>query len=142
MPENQKTTKPTATDGQTILTLNSFVRRTQDTQELKHYVACSGARLVRLGRSRNWQLHASTKQLRQIIHLAEARQEPSWNWLLTLLRDSSPAFSDAELLALAKQLPDITVQQLVQQTDCSLLQARQTIDRLEWQEESPSVGEQ
>ena len=45
------------------------------------------------------------------------------------------SLSHDELLRIAKIKPDITVNQLMARTDCTIAEARKVIDELEWLEE-------
>ena len=62
-------------------------------------------------------------------------EEPSWQWLVSYLINQRQALSHEELIRIAKLKPDITINQLMARTDCTIAEARQVIDELEWSEE-------
>ena len=112
--------------------LNSFVRRTQDHKQLKALVLNSGALLKRKGRSRNWVLKADWSQISEILNSVKLVDEPSWQWFIKELQKHKPQLSIDELVQLVKQQPLITLNQLIEKTDCTLAQAREAIDIFEW----------
>jgi len=112
--------------------LNSFVRRTQDHKQLKALVLGTGALLKRKGRSRNWIIKADWSQISVIIIKVQLIEEPSWQWFINELQKHKPQLSVDELVKLIKQEPLITLNQLIVKTDCTLAQAREAIDIVEW----------
>jgi len=112
--------------------LNSFVRRTQDHKQLKALVLGSGALLKRKGRSRNWILKADWSQISVILIKVQLIEEPSWQWFINELQKHKPQLSVDELVKLIKLEPLITLNQLIVKTDCTLAQAREAIDIVEW----------
>jgi len=114
-------------------TLNSLVRRTQQTKVLKEKIRSTGASLSRSGRSRNWQLTASTQQVQNILKLIRESSEESWLWLAKTLKENKKPFSEKALLDYAKQHPNTTVNELMAISDCTLIQARKILDELEWE---------
>ncbi len=115
------------------ITLKSLVRRTERTHELKQLLKSTGASLSRQGRSRNWRLHASHEQLRAIRKLLSQQNEKSWGWLAKLLADKQPKLNREEIKAMAKKAPNITIKALSIEADCTLKEAREIIDELEWE---------
>jgi len=115
------------------LTLNSLVRRTEKTADLKKLLKSTGASLLRQGRSRNWSLHASHEQLRAIRKALAQQNEESWGWLAKLLADKQPKLNRDEIKALVKKAPNITIKALSVEADCTLKEAREIIDELEWE---------
>jgi hypothetical protein len=114
-----------------IIKLPSFARRTNKTALLKAQISLSGAKLSRVGRSRNWQLQADFEQLRIIAMFIEQQQEHTWVWLLRLFKTNFQALTHNELLDIADSLKDLTLSSLIAATDCTLAQARKVIDDLE-----------
>jgi len=112
--------------------LNSFVRRTQDHKQLKALVLGTGALLKRKGRSRNWILKADWSQISEILTNVQLAEEPSWQWFINELQKHKPQLSVNELVELIKLQPLITLNQLIAKTDCTLAQAREAIDIVEW----------
>ena len=116
------------------ITLPSFLRRVLKAYALKAQIRQLGCQLNRIGRSRNWQLVASTKQINDVILLIESANEDSWLWLAKYLRDQHKQLSYDAILAIAKHQPSISVNELMAKTDCTIEQARRVIDELEWAE--------
>ena len=118
---------------QTIYTIKlpSFIRRTHKTSLLKARISNSGAKLSRVGRSRNWQLQANFDQLQNITTYIEQQQEQTWLWVQRLLNAKYWGFSHNDLLGIATSLKDLTTSKLISVTDCTIAQARKVIDELE-----------
>lgn len=114
--------------------LPSFLRRTLKAYVLKALIRDHGCQLNRIGRSRNWQLKATFEQLEKIIHTIETSEEPSWQWVATHLSKQRKDLGFDTLVAIAKKKPGITVTELTQRTDCTILEARQVIDVIEFGE--------
>ena len=119
--------------------LNSFVRRTSNTNELKRRIISTGATLCRKGRSRNWRLSADTEQLQQIIDIIYSSAEDSWIWLAKTATQSRPLMSHEDLLTEAKKKPAITVNELVASSHCSTAEARAVLDELEWKDHENTI---
>ncbi len=115
---------------QTIV-LSSFLRRSLKAYALKALIRATGAELNRIGRSRHWQLVSTQTQLQQIIHQIEESDEKSWQWLVPLLKQYKAQISHQELVTLIKLKPDITLNELLAKTDCSINQARKALDEVE-----------
>jgi hypothetical protein len=113
------------------ITLPSFVRRSNKSALLKNKISLSGAKLSRLGRSRNWQLQASFEQLHIITEYIEQQQERSWLWIIDLLKNRYHNLSHNELLDIAASMKSLTISNLIATTDCTLAQARRIMDDLE-----------
>lgn len=116
------------------LVLPSFLRRVLKAYALKSHIRDLGCDLSRIGRSRNWQLVASPKQINDIILLIESANEDSWLWLAKHLSVEHKQLSYSSLLDIAKDHPNISVNELMAKTDCTIEQARRVIDQLEWSE--------
>lgn len=118
-----------------VINLPSLLRKVIKAYALKSGIRACGCELYRIGRSRNWQLKATFEQLEQVISFIETSEEPSWQWLVKYLINQRQCLSHEELLRIAKIKPDITVNQLMTRTDCTIAQARKVIDEIEWLEE-------
>ncbi len=112
--------------------LNSFVRRINKPDILKAVIKNSGARLTRVGRSRNWKISADLTQVEAILHQAQAEEEPSWQWFITQLSQYKPQLTVIDLVNIIKNEPLITLNQLMAKTDCSTSDARAAMDKVEW----------
>ena len=113
------------------ITLPSFLRRAMKAYALKALIRQQGCELQRIGRSRNWQLKANFEQIQAIIHHVELINEPSWAWLVKLLRREYQHLTHDELVSIANRLEEVTVSALIAKTDCTIAQARKIIDELE-----------
>ena len=102
---------------------------------LKSHIRELGCELYRIGRSRNWQLKADHHQVFDIIDFIEQADEESWRWLVTLLKKQSEAFTHEDLISIAQRNTEITVNELLSKTDCTIAQARRVIDEIEWLDE-------
>jgi len=111
--------------------LNSFLRRSLKAYALKSLLRSTGCELNRLGRSRNWRLIATQQQLQEIISLIDNSNEPSWQWLSPYLSKHKAQISHKELLSIIKHKPEITINELLARTDCTLIQARKALDDFE-----------
>lgn len=114
--------------------LNSFVRRIEKANELKAQIKSSGAKLSRKGRSRHWRLQGDWPQFQNIIQQAQSFEEPSWQWVIETLKSHQPKTQIEDLIEIVKTNPSITQQQLISQTDCTLVEARKAFDMVEWEE--------
>jgi hypothetical protein len=113
------------------ITLPSFLRRVFKAYALKAHIRSVGGDLHRIGRSRNWQLKVLLEKIPFIIEKIEQDNEASWLWVIKLLKKQNELLSHEELIAIAKRKPNITVNQLLKRTDCTIAQARKVIDELE-----------
>jgi len=114
--------------------LNSFVRRIKQANELKALIKSSGAKLSRKGRSRHWQLQGTWQHFETIIEQAQLTEEPSWQWVIETLKNYQPKPQLTDLVNIIRNNPNITQQQLISQTDCTLVEARKAFDVVEWEE--------
>ena len=114
--------------------LNSFVRRTDNTSQLKNLLRSHGGQLKRVGRSRNWQMTVPLNGLLALIRVIESSGESSWLWVGKLLEQRKPKLSSDQLSQIAREHSNISVAQLVSLTDCTMGEARLAIDTLEWEQ--------
>lgn len=99
--------------------------------QLKSEIRKLDCELHRIGRSRNWQIKATFEQIEKIITFIELSDEPSWQWLSTLLRKQYEHLTFDALMNIAKKKQNISVNELMARTDCTIAQARKVIDKLE-----------
>lgn len=116
-----------------VISLPSFLRRVLKAYALKALIREQGCELTRIGRSRNWQLKASFEQLEQVIHVIEQQDEPSWQWLAEHLSKQRKNLGFDMLVEIAKKKPGITITELMTRTDCTIAEARQVIDKIEFE---------
>jgi len=115
-----------------VINLPSFLRKSLRAFALKSLIRSYGVDLYRVGRSRNWQMKATSEQLINIIEAIESADEPSWLWLAKNLKKERASFTYDALLSIAKKNSGITVNELVSKTDCTVAEARKVLDDLEW----------
>lgn len=115
--------------------LPSFLRRVLKAYALKAIIRAQGCELSRIGRSRNWQLKATHEQISRVIQLIEEANEDSWLWLAKHLKACRQTLTHQHLLAIARKRSNITINELMALTDCTVAQARKVLDELEWQDE-------
>lgn len=108
--------------------IRALAGRTVETFALKALIRETEAVLTRKGRSSNWLLFADKEQMRQIVSDIEQSEQPSWQWLAKLIREKHSQYSFDELRNLVVRNPNITVNQLIAMTDCTLVDARRVID--------------
>tara|TARA_Y100001956_G_scaffold82949_1_gene107179 strand:- start:10726 stop:11073 length:348 start_codon:yes stop_codon:yes gene_type:complete len=109
------------------ITLNSFVHRVADKSAVLSLVTQLGCQLKRIRRSRHWQLRGDEEQLRELCQRLDTEND---QWIVAAIEKSlpAPAICFETLLA---ETPSMSVSQLVTQTGCSLIEARQALDKLE-----------
>lgn len=122
------------TPKKTKIILPSFLRRVIKAYAIKAGIREIGCELSRIGRSRNWQLIATEEQIMLTIAFIDASNEDSWLWLSKKLKQDGQHFSHSLLLDIAKRNPNITINELMAKTDCTVGQARKVIDEIEWAE--------
>ncbi|MEF1290281.1 ribosome recycling factor family protein [Vibrio sp. M260118] len=107
--------------------LNSFVHRVPDKSIVLSLASENGCQLKRVRRSRNWQLNGEEQQLRI---LATQLDLDAHRWIVEAIDKAlpKPIVNLADLLA---HTPNMTVNQLVAESGCSLKEARQAIDEFE-----------
>lgn len=117
----------------TPIPIRALAGRTVETFALKALIRDTGAVLTRKGRSSNWLLFADKEQMSQIVSDIEQSEQQSWQWLAKLIREKYSQYSFDELRNLVSRNPNITVNQLVAMTDCTLADARRVIDdEMDW----------
>jgi hypothetical protein len=115
-----------------VVNLPSFLRRVLKAYALKANIRALGCELSRIGRSRNWQLTANFEKIERVISMVEDSEEETWQWVALHLRKQHKNLSFDMLLAIAQKKPEITVSELMARTDCTIAQARQVIDKVEF----------
>jgi hypothetical protein len=117
-----------------LITLPSFLRRVLKAYAIKKLIRQQGGELSRIGRSRNWQLKVTFEQLEQIINAVEASEEISWRWVASHLSKQRKNLGIGMLVTIVQKNPDITINELIQRTDCTIAEARRVIDAIEFGE--------
>lgn len=114
--------------------LPSFLRRCMKAYAIKAIIRSAGIELSRVGRSRNWQMFASFEQIEKAATEIELDGEKTWLWVAKIMREQFQNLSHDALMNIAKMNDGITVNELIQKTDCTVAQARRVIDEIEWNE--------
>ena len=114
-----------------IINLPSFLRRVMNAYVLKAHIRESGCQLYRIGRSRNWQIKIELHIISELIGIIEQVNEPSWQWVIKQLRQKNNLLTHGELVDIVNRNTGITLNLLINKTDCTLAQARKVIDELE-----------
>ncbi|KJY85112.1 hypothetical protein TW81_01510 [Vibrio galatheae] len=109
------------------VTLNSLVHRVPDKAELIALATEHDCQLKRIRRSRHWLLSGQEEKLRALITLLD---NEAHQWIVKAIERSlpKPVF---DLSAILTEKPNITLQQLVSETSCSLFEARKALDEFE-----------
>ncbi|KGY12554.1 hypothetical protein NM22_10285 [Vibrio tubiashii] len=107
--------------------LNSFVHRVPDKSIVLSLAIENGCQLKRIRRSRNWQLIGEEQQLRAFMTRLDL---DAHRWIVDAIDKAlpKPIINLADLLT---QTPNMTLNQLVAKSGCSLKEARQAIDEFE-----------
>jgi len=114
--------------------LPSFLRRVLRAYALKAEIRTIGCELARIGRSRNWQIKASPEEINNVICFIEKEGEDSWLWVAKKLKQDNQKLSHQHILKIAQMNKSITVNELMNKTDCTIAEARKVIDEIEWLE--------
>lgn len=107
--------------------LNSFVHRIEDKERFAGLVLSMQCGLKRIRRSRNWLLSGTEAQL---IQLNDELKYETDNWVKQAIEKSLPK-REISLDEWLSSNPNTTVNQLVKETGCTVVQARQAIDKFE-----------
>ena len=116
------------------ITLPSFLRRCLKAYAIKALIRSTKAELNRVGRSRNWQVTGNFEQLESISSLIQESEEESWQWVATLISKQRLTLTHEALIEIARKTEGMTINELMAKTDCTIAQARQVIDEIEWDE--------
>jgi len=113
------------------ITLSSFLRRVLKAYALKAEIRAIGCSFQRKGRSRHWVLSATFEQLEQVVVFIHSSNERSWQWVANYIIEQKKNFTHQELLTIARKHKNISINQLMAKTDCTIAAARLVIDELE-----------
>lgn len=106
------------------LTLNNFLHRIDCKATMLALFSEHGCKVKRIRRSRNWLL---TGEQDQLLKISTKLQQQKSMWIAKAIDNALPkaTISLAEVLRLH---PTITVNQLMVETNCTLIEARHAID--------------
>ena len=107
--------------------LNNFLHRIDCKATLIALVNQHGCSLKRIRRSKNWALIGKQSQL---VEVSEQLQQPKTIWIADAIQNALPKPS-FDLTAIALSNPDMTINRLIAETGCTLIEARVAIDTAE-----------
>lgn len=107
--------------------LNSFVRRVDDKERVIALAVSEKCSLKRIRRSRHWQLSGTELQL---THFKAGLTDIADYWIKLAIEKALPKKQLSLQECLISQ-PNITINQLVAMTECTVAEARQAIDQFE-----------
>lgn len=107
--------------------LNSFVHRVADKAQVIQLMTEQGCQIKRIRRSRNWLLSGEEVSLRQLM--SQLTTEDT-RWIVTAIDKTLPT-PVVDIAALIANSPNITINQLVAQSGCTVSEARLAIDEFE-----------
>jgi len=95
----------------------------------------NGCTIKRIRRSKNWLLTGKPAQLIEVNkhlqqHLAENIESKKVGWILEAIDKGLPKPS-VDLVTLVRSNPDMTINRLIVETGCTLIEARIAIDKAE-----------
>ena len=107
--------------------LNNFILRIDCKATMIELATQHGCSLKRIRRSKNWQLIGKQSQL---IEISDKLQHKKVLWIAEAINKAlpKPAFN---LALIIKSNPALTVNQLMAETGCTLIEARSAIDNAE-----------
>ncbi|KOO14332.1 hypothetical protein AKJ18_15145 [Vibrio xuii] len=107
--------------------LNSFVHRVADKAQVIQVMSEQDCQIKRIRRSRNWLLSGEEEALRQ---LKSQLTTEDTQWIVTAIDKTLPT-PVVDLAVLIANSPNITINQLVAQSGCTISEARLAIDEFE-----------
>lgn len=124
----KKNTKPTLP----CIPLPSLIHRIggESCKHAKATAAQHQCELKRIRRSRNWQITGASADLTTLLTALQAEQNQAFEYLINKLKSGLLALNDKpeskaeQLASLIKQQPDITLNELMAATNCTMAEAR------------------
>ena len=107
--------------------LNNFLHRIDCKTTIIELVTQCGCNLKRIRRSRNWLLMGNQNQLTEI---SESLREGKTLWVAEAIDKALPK-PTFNLTLIVKSTPEMTVNRLIAETGCTLIEARNAIDTAE-----------
>ncbi len=121
-------------DKNQILTVNlpSLIHRLgrDKVNTAKGYAAESHCELKRIRRSRNWQINGNPENLRCVSNTLKVAHPDEMNYLVSKIEqqlaksDKQPETTQQKLTRLLLENPDMTLTELMAETNCSISEAR------------------
>ena len=107
--------------------LNNFLHRIDCKTTIIELVNQHGCSLKRIRRSKNWSI--TGKQI-QLIEVSQQLQQPKTLWITDAIQKALPK-PNFDLTTIALSNPDMTINRLIAETGCTLIEARVAIDKAE-----------
>jgi len=107
--------------------LNNFLHRIDCKATIIALVNQYNCSLKRIRRSKNWLLAGQQSQL---IEIREQLQQPKMAWIAEAITKGLPKPS-FDLVAIALSEPGMTINRLIKEKGCTLIEARIAIDKAE-----------
>jgi len=107
--------------------LNNFLHRIDCKATIIALVNQHGCNLKRIRRSKNWSL---TGEQNQLVEVSKQLQQPKTIWIADAIEKALPKPS-FDLIAIVLSNPDMTINRLIAETGCTLIEARIAIDKAE-----------
>jgi len=115
--------------------LNNFLHRIDCKTTIINIFTVNGCTIKRIRRSKNWLLTGKPEQLIEVNkhlqqHLTENIESKKVGWILEAIDKGLPKPS-VDLVTLVRSNPDMTINRLIVETGCTLIEARIAIDKAE-----------
>jgi hypothetical protein len=107
--------------------LNNFLHRIDCKATIIELVTQHNCSLKRIRRSKNWSL---TGKQSQLVEVSEQLQQGKTMWITEAIQKGLPKPS-FDLVAITLSNPDMTINRLIAETGCTLIEARIAIDKAE-----------
>jgi len=104
--------------------LNNFLHRIDCKNTIMELVTQQGCSLKRIRRSKNWSLTGTQNQL---IAVSEQLQQARIVWISDAIYKALPK-PTFDLTAIVQSNPDMTLNRLIAETGCTLIEARAALD--------------
>ena len=107
--------------------LNNLLHRIDCKVTIIELVTQQGCSLKRIRRSKNWSLTGNQAQL---VAVSEQLRQSKTAWIVEAINKALPK-PTFDLTAIVQANPDITINRLIAETGCTLIEARAALDKAE-----------
>ena len=118
---------PKNTSKKRSITLNNFLHRIDCKTTIIGLVTQQGCNLKRIRRSKNWSLTGNQNQL---VAVSEQLKQAKTAWIVEAIIKALPK-PTFDLTAIIQSNPDMTINRLIAETGCTLIEARAALDKAE-----------
>ena len=109
------------------ITLNNFLHRIDCKTTIIELATQQGCSLKRIRRSKNWSLTGNQSQL---VAVSDALHQKRVKWIVEAINKTLPK-PTFDLTAIVQSNPDMTINRLIAETGCTLIEARAALDKAE-----------